>query len=218
MGMPYKGLKNNFKVNFDSAIFLSGSSLPEVTIEDEGKMLIVEDGKWVIKTFDGKIEVDSTLTKPGMAADADAAGRRLRELELAVSNLPKPTKEDANKCLRVNALGEWEILPIEETVQADWNQTDDTKNDFIKNKPNVLTEEKVKDMLAPVAASGSFNDLIHKPSIVLSLNNEGVLCMNVIYSHDDTESVVYDMKEDEVGLTVAQVVNAKVNNKELEVS
>lgn len=135
MRMPYKSLKNNFKVNFDSTVFLSESSLPEVTIEDEGKMLIVEDGKWVIKTFDNKIEVDSTLTRPGIAADADAAGRRLRELELAVSNLPKPTKEDANKCLRVNALGEWEILPIEEAIQADWNQTDDTKIDFIKNKP-----------------------------------------------------------------------------------
>ena len=156
MRMPYKGLKNNFKVNFDSTVFLSESSLPAVTIEDEGKMLIVEDGKWVVKTFDSKIEieVDSTLTKPGMAADAEAAGRRLRELELAVSKLPKPTKEDANKCLKVNALGEWEILPTEEAIQADWNQTDDTKIDFIKNKPTVLTEEKVKDMLAPVATSG----------------------------------------------------------------
>lgn len=118
MRMPYKSLKNNFKVNFDSTVFLSESSLPEVTVEDEGKMLIVEDGKWVVKTFDNKIEVDSTLTKPGMAADADAAGRRLRELESAVSNFPKPTKEDAKKCLRVNALGEWEILPIEEAVQT----------------------------------------------------------------------------------------------------
>jgi hypothetical protein len=114
--MPYKSLKNNFKVNFDSTVFLSELGLPEVTVEDEGKMLIVEDGKWVVKTYDGKIEVDPTLTKPGMAADADAAGRRLRELESAVSNFPKPTKEDANKCLRVNALGKWEILPIEEAV------------------------------------------------------------------------------------------------------
>ena len=40
-------------------------------------------------------------------------------------------------------------------VQSDWNQTDDTKKDFIKNKPN----------LATVATSGSYNDLSNKPTI-----------------------------------------------------
>lgn len=114
--------------------------------------------------------------------------------------------------------------------QADWKQVDETKSDFIKNKPTVLTEEEIvqivkdnggggtNESLAPVATSGSFNDLIHKPSIVLSLNDEGVLCMNVIYSHDDTEYVVYNMKDNETGLTVAQAVSATANNNELEVN
>ena len=40
-------------------------------------------------------------------------------------------------------------------IQADWTQSDNTKKDFIKNKPT----------LATVATSGSYNDLSNKPTI-----------------------------------------------------
>ena len=40
-------------------------------------------------------------------------------------------------------------------VQSDWNQTDNTAVDYIKNKPN----------FAAVATSGSYNDLSNKPTI-----------------------------------------------------
>lgn len=40
-------------------------------------------------------------------------------------------------------------------VQSNWTESDDTKVDYIKNKPN----------LATVATSGSYNDLSNKPSI-----------------------------------------------------
>lgn len=40
-------------------------------------------------------------------------------------------------------------------VQPDWNQADNTKQDYIKNKPN----------LADVATSGSYNDLNDTPTI-----------------------------------------------------
>ena len=36
-----------------------------------------------------------------------------------------------------------EFLLTEEVVQADWNQTDETMLDYIKNKPTILTEEDV---------------------------------------------------------------------------
>ena len=42
-----------------------------------------------------------------------------------------------------------------EQIQSDWTQTDDTKVDYIKHKPN----------LATVATSGNYNDLTNKPSI-----------------------------------------------------
>lgn len=46
-----------------------------------------------------------------------------------------------------------------ETIQSDWNQTDETANDYIKNKPKIATDDDVIDLLTelgeitPVAAS-----------------------------------------------------------------
>ena len=31
--------------------------------------------------------------------------------------------------------------------QADWNQTDETKNDYIKNKPRIATDDEVMTLL-----------------------------------------------------------------------
>lgn len=49
----------------------------------------------------------------------------------------------------------------EVNVQADWNQTTTTADDFIKNKPN----------LATVATSGSYTDLSNKPTIDSSISS-----------------------------------------------
>ena len=98
---------------------------------------------------------------------------------------------------------------------------------FLKNKNGqIITQASAslegigdvkKEDLAPVATSGSFNDLRHKPSTVLDVDDEGVLSLKVIYSTDETEYLTYDMQENETGLDVAQAVNATVNNNELEV-
>jgi hypothetical protein len=71
--------------------------------------------------------------------------------------------------------------------------------------------------LAPVATSGSFNDLKHKPSFVMDVDDEGVLSFNTIYSYDDEEYLNYTKNEDETGLDITQAVSATVNNNELEV-
>lgn len=42
-----------------------------------------------------------------------------------------------------------------EQIQSDWTQSDNTKKDYIKNKPS----------LAAVATSGSYDDLLNKPTI-----------------------------------------------------
>ena len=68
----------------------------------------------------------------------------------------------------------------EKNVQSDWNETDDTADGFIKNKPTIpditglatetYVDNKVADYtktadLADVAISGSYNDLADKPTI-----------------------------------------------------
>ena len=69
----------------------------------------------------------------------------------------------------------------EKNVQADWNQSDPSADDYIKNKPSIPAAQvqsdwnqsdsqavdyiKNKPNLATVATSGSYNDLSDKPSI-----------------------------------------------------
>ena len=66
-----------------------------------------------------------------------------------------------------------------DNVQADWNQTDTTADDYIKNKPTIpaaqvnadwnansgVAQILNKPTLATVATTGSYNDLSNKPTI-----------------------------------------------------
>jgi hypothetical protein len=54
-------------------------------------------------------------------------------------------------------------------VQADYTQTDTGAVDYIKNKPN-LSLYTLNSNLATVATTGSYNDLINKPTLAAYLN------------------------------------------------
>ena len=64
-----------------------------------------------------------------------------------------PDSDTDKKFLRAD--GQWGTITIPEQVQSDWAQDGEQEVDFIKNKPN----------LAPVATSGSYDDLKNKPHI-----------------------------------------------------
>lgn len=73
-------------------------------------------------------------------------------------------------------------------VQADWNEADNTKDDYIKNKPN----------LSAVATSGNFDDLVKKPTLNVTgrtislLNNNGsVVSTGTITGVDDQVICTY---------------------------
>lgn len=59
----------------------------------------------------------------------------------------------------------------EAQIQADWGQTNNQSTDYIKNKPTNLSDFNndtgylTQDDLAPVAATGDYNDLVNKPDI-----------------------------------------------------
>jgi uncharacterized membrane-anchored protein len=91
--------------------------------------------------------------------------------------------------------------------------------DSIPSIEGLATEAYVDesvDNLAPVAKSGSFNNLNHKPSALLSVNNDGVLCMNIVYSYEE-EYATYDIIDDEIGVTISQASDVIAKNNELEV-
>lgn len=66
-----------------------------------------------------------------------------------------------------------DLKNLPEQVQADWIQDDETKADYIKNKPEIPEEyvhpethpASMIEGLATVATSGSYNDLSNKPVI-----------------------------------------------------
>lgn len=78
----------------------------------------------------------------------------------------------------VGALPDSTVIP-DAQIQSDWNQADNTKVDFIKNKPTIPAAQVNSDWnansgvaqilnkptLATVASSGSYNDLTDKPTI-----------------------------------------------------
>lgn len=78
----------------------------------------------------------------------------------------------------VGALPDSTVIP-DAQIQSDWNQADNTKVDFIKNKPTIpaaqvnsdwnansgIAQILNKPTLATVATSGSYNDLSNKPTM-----------------------------------------------------
>lgn len=69
---------------------------------------------------------------------------------------------------------EWKAVDIPEQVQTDWNQTDEAASDYIKNKPEIATDEDVMELITklgyviPVASSdGSI--YIEEDGVIYSL-------------------------------------------------
>ena len=82
----------------------------------------------------------------------------------------------------------------EVNVQSDWNQTDTTADDYIKNKPNINTTNV--DSLSPaiepilntinlhkISKTGDYNDLLNKPAI-----NDGRLDIKYNVDWDDYDN------------------------------
>ena len=78
----------------------------------------------------------------------------------------------------------------EVNVQSDWSQSDNTADDYIKNKPS----------LAAVATSGSYNDLTDKPTIPDELAD---LAADSTYRVvTDSQISTWNGKQDDVNLSI----------------
>ena len=78
----------------------------------------------------------------------------------------------------------------EVNVQADWNEADNTADDYIKNKPN----------LATVATSGSYTDLSNTPTIPDELADLADDSTHRVVT--DTQISTWNGKQDDVCLSV----------------
>lgn len=79
----------------------------------------------------------------------------------------------------------------------DWNQTDETKADYIKNKPEILTEEEIKDLIEE--AGGSSGDVTTPKEYIEFANGvklvsreDGIYGVHPDYP-DEMGEVLYDM-------------------------
>jgi len=99
--------------------------------------------------------VAEILNKPNLATVATSGSYNDLSDKPTIPSVPvQDVQVDGSSV--VNAQGVAEItMPTFTQAQADWNQTNTSAVDYIKNKPN----------LATVATSGSYNDLQDKPSI-----------------------------------------------------
>lgn len=103
----------------------------------------------------GDIPLDTTLTKKGQAADAATVGDRLQSLsERILGCVIAPTTATVGQVITVKVVDEngkpaaWEAVDFPEQVQPDWNQSDNTIPDYIKNKPKIAIDEDIMDLLS----------------------------------------------------------------------
>ena len=118
--------------------------------------------------------VDSTLTQSGKAADAKAVGDALAGKQNTISDLEAIRNGAAKGTTALQS------VPSTYRTASEQDTIDDGKVDKVTGKglsSNDYTDAaKAKvDALAPVATSGSYNDLTNKPTIPTALPNPNAL-------------------------------------------
>jgi hypothetical protein len=124
-------------------------------------------------------------------------------------------KADTTSLATVATTGDYDDLLNKPTIpaaqiQSDWTQADNTKVDFIKNKPT----------LATVATSGSYADLSNKPTIPTITDNttyytityRGEIMATVnIYSNAQVDAKLAAVLPSTSGATAGQVLTLDTN-------
>ena len=140
------------------------------------------------------IELDTTLTQSGKAADAKAVGDALAGKQNTISDL------EAIRTGAAKGATALQSVPSTYRTASEQDTIDDGKVDKVMGKglsSNDYTDAaKAKvDALAPVATSGSYNDLTNKPTIPTALPNPNALTFTgaVTGSYDGSEALTVEI-------------------------
>ena len=140
------------------------------------------------------VELDATLTQSGKAADAKAVGDALAGKQNTISDL------EAIRTGAAKGATALQSVPITYRTASEQDTIDDGKVDKVTGKglsSNDYTDAaKAKvDALAPVATSGSYNDLTNKPTIPTALPNPNALTFTgaVTGSYDGSEAMTVEI-------------------------
>ena len=141
---------------------------------------IAADGKTISATGGGggsTVELDTTLSEAGKAADAKAVGDALAGKQNTISDLEAIRSGAAKGATALQS------VPSTYRTASEQDTIDNGKVDKVTGKglsSNDYTDAaKAKvDALAPVATSGNYNDLTNKPTIPTVLPNPHKLTIN----------------------------------------
>lgn len=135
---------------------------------------IAADGKTISATGGASIELDTTLTQSGKAADAKAVGDALAGKQGIISDL------EAIRTGAAKGATALQSVPSTYRTASEQDTIDSGKVDKVAGKGlssnDYTNAAKTKvDALAPVATSGNYNDLSNKPTIPTALPNPNAL-------------------------------------------
>ena len=153
-----------------------------------GKIPLV-DGKAISATGGGtSVELDTTLSKAGKAADAKAVGDALAGKQDTLIQ----SGASVGQIVKISAVDDmgkptaWEAINIPESAQPDWNQNDNTQPDYVKNKPfyleKTLVVELTKDDFVLDNEGRPFYTSSPKLDWMTSINNVSIE-LNLVYNN-----------------------------------
>lgn len=119
--------------------------MPSVTTDDENKILQVVDGKWMVvehENTSNDIEVDTTLSIPGMAADAKTTGDKINELSSQIADI---LYQPINITSFTNNIGTVEIGSTLDNITLSWS---------INKTPTTLTLDPQNNNTLNLSANG----------------------------------------------------------------
>ena len=113
---------------------------------------------------DNVIEVDNISSAPAtgeegkiyVAKDTGKCYRWSGTMYTEISTSDIVTASDKNGYIKINGTD----VKVYESVQADWNETDDTSPSYIKNKPNIPSGVIVDDTLSDTSTNAIQNKVV----------------------------------------------------------